>query len=290
MKRSNNRKRAFSPGLRMKKRLGQHILQDRTILSKIVKACHLTPETTVLEIGAGVGNLTEGLARKAKKVLSVEIDTRFRTHHLAVASKCDNLAFLYENILDLELESIEVLKGAGDLVIAGNIPYNITSPLIMKILEGGLSWRCVVFMVQSDLARRISAPPGSKESSAITLKIHYFSNPEILFTVPKNVFHPPPKVESAVIRLEPRVGSPFEEEERLGYFRMLDAAFGQRRKTIRNSLGHSLRGLLSREDLEGVLREAGVDPGSRPERIRPEQFQTLFRELGKRGIKFQKKT
>lgn len=267
--------------IRLKKRLGQHILKDREILRFIVESCEIHPDTTVLEIGAGVANLTEGLAMKAKHVVAVEIDPQFQIYHKRLLIKYPNVSFIYENILDINLENLEQIREARDLIIAGNIPYNITSPLVMKILEGSRTFRHMILMVQKELAHRFCAPPGTRNTSAITLKIHFLCEPRLLRLIPGDVFHPLPSVDSALIRFIPHCQTPLTGETRLVFFRFLDAAFSQRRKTILNSLGSQLGTVMSKKDLAEVFQSAGIDPGKRPEAIQLEEYLSLFDALRK---------
>ena len=279
MKPREQKNDSFSP-IRLKKRLGQHILKDKAILGEIAEACDIREDTTILEIGAGVANLTEALAKRAQKVIAVEIDPRFRLYHVRLLTRHPNIEFLYENIMDLKLEAMEELSHTEDLVIAGNIPYQITSPLVMKILESGLGWRRMVLMVQKELAMRLTAPPGGKETSAISLKIRYFCETSVLRTVKSQAFRPPPRVDSAIAIFTPREEQPFSVERRREFFRLLEGAFSQRRKTILNSLGHALAGGVSRKQLAEELESVGIDPGLRAENITLEQYYGLFERLG----------
>ena len=263
----------------LKKRLGQHILMDQAILQSIAGYCGITPETTVFEIGAGVANLTEALARRAKKVIAVEIDPRFKMYHLRLLTKYSNVEFLYEDVLDMNWEEFEPKGKAGDLVITGNIPYNITTPLVMKILEQITHFGKMVLMVQKEVGQRLTAPPGTRHTSAVTLKIRYFCDTELLREVSRKAFHPPPRVASALVRFTPRIGRPYSPETRKRFFRLLEAAFVQRRKTLINSLGHAMKAQMSKTDLERYLQSAGIEPGKRPETILLEQYQPLFELL-----------
>jgi 16S rRNA (adenine1518-N6/adenine1519-N6)-dimethyltransferase len=279
-----------SSTIRLKKRLGQHILKDKEILKEIVDACEILPETVVLEIGAGVANLTEVLAQQAQKVVAVEIDQQFKIYHLRMQAKYTNTEFIYEDILDLDLEKISSLKGARDLVITGNIPYNITSPLVMKILESPIKFRQMLLMMQKEVAQRLTAAPGGKNISAITLKIQYYCKASILKIVPGKVFLPPPQVDSAIARFVPRDKIPYTPEKGKFFLNFLDAAFSQRRKTILNSLGHALRKDIKKEDLRGTLQKVGIDPVQRPETISLEKYQNLYNLISRDYDILQKNT
>jgi len=271
------------PVIHLKKRLGQRILKDRETLQFIADSCDLTPETTVLEIGAGIGNLTEQLASRAKKVVAVELDEQYRIFHLRLLIHHQNIDFIYHNITDMNLGEIPALKEARDLVIAGNIPFYITTPLIMKILEGDTTFRRMVLMVQKEVAMRLAALSGHRSTSAITLKVHYFSNATILRIVPRHNFHPAPKVDSAIILFTPRRETTFDPETRRQFFKLLDAAFSQRRKIILNSLMSAMGGKISKDIISTCLDEAGIDPSCRAERVIFEQFLALFKVMQKSG-------
>jgi len=281
MKQKHKKEKRHTFPIRLKKRLGQHILKDKTILKSIAEECGIGAETLVIEIGAGIGNLTEFLALKAQKVIAIEIDTQFTPYHKRISTRFSNIQFLYENVLDMDWDNFPQGDSSKDLVITGNIPYNITSPLIMKILRSRLLWRKIVFLVQKELGMRLTAPPGTKKASSITLKISYLSHPRFIRVIPSHVFSPPPKVESAIISFLPEKGANKEPSHLDSLFWLLDAAFSQRRKTVLNSLGHSLKNVLSREDLKNYLEESGVDPRVRPEAITLEKYLLLFKGLKK---------
>jgi 16S rRNA (adenine1518-N6/adenine1519-N6)-dimethyltransferase len=263
------------PHIRLKKRFGQHILMDKDVLEYIVEACELTNDTFVLEIGAGVANLTEGLALHAKKVVAFEIDHQFTIYHKRLLGKYPNVEFLYEDIMDSPWEKME-MKEVQDLVITGNIPYNITSPLVMKILESDIKWRRMVLMLQKELAQRLTAPDGHKNSSGITLKIRSLCSPNLLHIVPRGSFFPPPKVDSAIVSFTPKEGEWKESRIRRAFFQFLDKAFGQRRKILLNSLCHGLGGVITKDDMKDKMMTLGIDPGKRPEAITLEEYKTLF--------------
>jgi 16S rRNA (adenine1518-N6/adenine1519-N6)-dimethyltransferase len=263
------------PSIHLKKHFGQHILMDRDILEFIVQSCELSNETTVLEIGAGVANLTEGLALHAKKVIAFEIDQQFTLYHKRLLAKYPNLEFLYEDIMDFHWEKKE-LTDVPDLVITGNIPYNITSPLVMKILESDTKWRRMVLMLQKEVAQRLSAPEGHKDSSAITLKIQSLCKPSLLLVVPRGAFYPPPRVDSAIVSFTPKESDWKDPGTRKAFFKFLDKAFGQRRKTLLNSLCHGMGGAITKEDLKDAMMNLGIDPGKRPEATTLGEYKNLF--------------
>ena len=268
--------------IRLKKRLGQHILKDQGLLEYIADACDLTPQTTVLEIGAGIANLTECLARRAGKVVAVELDEQFRIYHTRLSLHQANVKFLYEDILDMEMDRLEAFREADDLVITGNIPFNITGPFLMKMLEGPLHFRRMILMLQKEVAQRLTAQVGTKATNAFTLKVRYFCEPSILKVVPRDFFHPKPKVDSAIVLFLPHTTLPYDTETRRRFFRLLDAAFAQKRKIILNSLLHTCHGAWSKEELIRLLQAAGIDPVQRAETVSLERFKTLFEILKNR--------
>jgi 16S rRNA (adenine1518-N6/adenine1519-N6)-dimethyltransferase len=282
MKESRIKQKEKATGkIRLKKRLGQHLLKDMAILQSVVDACDITPESVVLEVGPGIANLTEGLAKRAKKVIAVELDTQFKGHHHRLQARFSNLEFIYANILDIEPENMEALKNAEDVIICGNIPYNITAPLIMKMLTCELDYRHIVFMVQKELGQRITSLRGSKDTSAFTHKVQYLSTTEYIKTVPAKAFIPPPKVQSAIIKMTPKKNLPYDEETRKDFFAFLTGTFSQRRKIILNSLGSAVKAQIPKPSLENLLLEAGIAPENRPETVNLEQYMYLYTEIKK---------
>ncbi|HOE63496.1 MAG TPA: 16S rRNA (adenine(1518)-N(6)/adenine(1519)-N(6))-dimethyltransferase RsmA [Candidatus Sumerlaeota bacterium] len=265
--------------IHLKKRLGQHILKDESILQYIAESCLLTPQSVVLEIGSGVANLTERLAQRAGKVIAVELDEQFRIFHLRLALHHSNVEFIYQDIMDLDIAQIPAIKEAEDFVITGNIPYNITTPLIMKALECPIKFRTMVLMVQKEVAVRLTTQAHKSDTGAITLKVQYYCEASILRFIPSKFFHPMPKVDSAIVQFEPKPTAPYDENTRRAFFHFLDGAFLQKRKTILNSLGNWLHGKIERKELSAVLEAAGINPMSRAENISLEMFRRLFEDL-----------
>lgn len=265
--------------IHLKKRLGQHILKDESILKYIAESCALTPQSVVLEIGSGVANLTEQLAQRAGKVIAVELDEQFRIFHVRLALHHSNVEFIYQDIMDMDMKRMPAIKEAEDFVITGNIPYNLTTPLIMKILECHLKFRRMVLMVQKEVAVRLTTQAHKSDTSSITLKTQYFCETSMLRLIPSNLFHPAPKVDSAIVLFEPRQSLPYDEQIRREFFHFLDGAFSQKRKTILNSLGNSLQGKIGRAELAEILETSGINPMSRAENITLESFHKLFENV-----------
>lgn len=255
---------------RPKRRLGQHFLHDPRILDRIAEAVGATPSDTVLEIGPGPGGLTEALARRAGRVVAIEKDPdlvpalreRVPTVHIVEGDA-------------LELDWVEVAGGPGGLV-AGNIPYNITSPLLDKALTPPRPRR-VVFLVQKEVARRVGARPGEPDYGALSVGIQAVARATVLFTVPAGAFQPPPKVDSALLLLTPLEQALVEDSEVRGFRAMVVGLFGFRRK----QLGRALRELTgwSADRSLAAIGQAALDPSRRPEVLSPADFVRLYRAL-----------
>lgn len=254
-------------GLRLKKSLGQNFLVDRNILSKIVRAAAIDPGDVVLEIGPGIGALTEALAQKGASVVAVEIDrdlVRVLRHTL---SGYAGISIVEGDALALPLASL-LPEGATCRVVA-NLPYYITSPLLLKLYEEELPVELAVVMVQREVAERITARPGRKVYGALTVALSYYADAEIVASAPRSVFFPPPTVDSAVVRLTSRP-FPFPAADPATFSAVVRAAFGQRRKTLRNALRVALD-----DKVDRVLDATGIDGGRRGETLTPAEFGKL---------------
>ena len=264
-------------GQSFRKEFGQNFLTDRSVVEEIADACFPTPDCTVLEIGPGIGTLTRELCARYRRVVALEIDNGLIPILQYTLSDCPNVTVLREDVLRADLAAI--LSGAfreGPVVVCANLPYYITSPILMKLLECGLPFDAVTVMVQSEVADRICARPGAKDYGAITAVIAYYGSAERLFTVPADRFVPAPKVNSAVLRI--RLYAPAERpchpnsEEKL--FQVVKAAFGQRRKTLVNALSTGFPDLPKDRIAAAVTAVAG-DPAVRGERLSISQFSDL---------------
>lgn len=252
------------------KKFGQHFLHDTAVLESIADAIAPTSEDTVLEIGPGRGALTELLIPRAGKVVAVELDRALAAQLTERYASNPKVRIIQADILDTDVRSL-----VGDsYILAGNVPYYITTPIIFKSLEPPVSRRSV-FLVQREVAERIAAKANDDEYGALTVNVAATSEVEIIREVGAGSFNPPPRVESAVIRITPRA-SPLIERELVPSFRaFVQAAFGQRRKQIQRVL-RSVRGL-SVEEVTAILNKCGVDPTARPETLSPTVFVELFR-------------
>lgn len=253
-----------------RKRFGQHFLTSRTILDRIAAAVDPAPQGPVLEIGPGKGTLTEALLRRGAAVTAVEID---RDLAAALELRLPGIRVVQGDALALEWPA---LMGDAPFDVVGNIPYNVTSPLIEKALTPPRPRR-VVFLVQKEVADRISAAPGGREYGALTVGVHAVARAKRLFTVPAGAFHPPPKVHSALVRLEPLEHPLVADDEVLPFRRFVTGVFGFRRKQMARAL-RELTGW-SAARVTPALAAAGITPTVRPETVGPPTFVALFHRL-----------
>ncbi|CAN5922164.1 16S rRNA (adenine(1518)-N(6)/adenine(1519)-N(6))-dimethyltransferaseRsmA [soil metagenome] len=268
--RAPRRDRAGFPPTR--KSLGQHFLNDRRILGRIADALHLTGSETVLEIGPGRGALTDILVERAGRLIAIEYDR-------ALAEMLRQRYARRSNVLIAEADVLQVALGelaAGPYVLVGNVPYYITTPILFHALVPPRAERAV-YLVQKEVADRLSAAPGTKEYGALTVNVAAYATAQTLFKVPASAFSPPPKVESTVVRVTPRTESLVSVDEERSFRMLVQGAFGMRRKQMRRVI-RSLRAL-DVAAAEDVLERSGIDPDARPETLSPEQFARLLRAL-----------
>jgi 16S rRNA (adenine1518-N6/adenine1519-N6)-dimethyltransferase len=264
------------PYPRPRKRFGQHFLRDRSVLQRIAGALQLAGDETVIEIGPGRGALTDLLAERARRLVAIELDRDLAALLRERYADRQNVEILEADVLATPLGAL----AGGPYVLAGNVPYYITTPILFHALRPPRPERAV-YLVQLEVAQRIVAEPGSKDYGALSVNVQGFARAEVLLRVPPGAFAPPPKVESAVIRLTPREDPvvPAELEERFRAF--VIAAFGLRRKQMRRVL--RTVGALSVEEADAVLGGAGVDPEARPETLTPADFARVLDLLVSRG-------
>ena len=267
-------------GFKFNKSLGQNFLVDGNIIKKIADIADLDEGSGVLEIGPGFGTLTQILCKKAKKVLAVEVDTSLEEVHKGTLNY-SNLKIIYEDFLKVDVNKLieEEFQGL-DVKIVANLPYYITTPIIMKILEEEYNVSKIVVMVQKEVAQRLNSKPGSKEYGAITLAVQYRADTNIAMIVPNSVFMPRPKVDSAVIEFKILPKPKIEVLDERMLFDVIKASFGQRRKTILNGLSNNLN--FSKELINDSLVSAGISPGIRGEKLTLEEFGRISDELSKR--------
>ena len=257
-------------GFTFSKALGQNFLINPSVCPRMAQAAVTDDNTGVLEIGPGIGVLTNELLKSAKKVVAVELDKRLIPVLSETLGEYDNLKVINADVMELDLNRLIADEFPGMRVaICANLPYYITSPIIMKLLEDKLPIDTITVMVQKEAAVRLCAEEGSRDSSAITCAVRYYAEPQLLFHVSAGSFMPAPKVDSAVIQLTLREPEITPRDEKL-MFRVIKAAFAQRRKTILNSISSSMS--LDKSELGGILEKAGVEPSARAEKLTLRDF------------------
>lgn len=265
-------------GFSFKKSLGQNFLIDPNILRNIVGHAELTEESGAIEVGPGIGALTEHLARVAKKVVSFEIDQRLLPVLEDTLSSYDNVKIVHSDILKADVAAViaQEMPGIEDIMIVANLPYYVTTPILMKLLHDRLPIRGFVVMMQKEVADRIIAKPGTKEYGSLSIAIQYYVTAEIAMTVPKTVFMPQPNVDSAVIKLIKRDEPPVKVINEDFLFEVSRMSFAQRRKTILNNLQSGLpNGKQKKEVVIDALQQVGIEPSRRGETLTIEEFGKL---------------
>lgn len=261
-------------GFTFSKAMGQNFLINPSVCPRMAQLCGANKEKGVLEIGPGIGVLTNELCKVAKKVVAVELDTRLLPVLSETLAEHDNVKVINNDVMKLDLNTL-IKEEFGDMevVVCANLPYYITSPVIMKLLEDKIGISALTVMVQKEAADRLCAKVGSRESGAVTVAVNYYSEAEKLFLVSRGSFMPAPNVDSAVIKLnvakEPRIKV---YDEKL-FFKMIKSAFAQRRKTISNSVTSGLG--ISKESFKSACETAGVSPSARAEALRLDELGTL---------------
>lgn len=263
-------------GFKFSKSLGQNFLTDKNIIDEIIEGSQIGPEDTVIEIGPGIGVITYELCKLAKKVIAIELDTNLIPILQETLSEFDNIEVLNQDVLKTDLIGL----CDGPTKIIGNLPYYITTPIIMKILEDGVPCDSITVMMQKEVADRVKASPGGKDYGALTVAVQYYSTVETLADVPKEVFVPRPSVDSTVLKLNIRDEKAVEVTDRDLFFKTVKAGFGQRRKTLNNSL-MGVSGI-TKEIVKDSLAACGIDPVRRAETLSIEEFGSLANEIEKR--------
>ena len=261
-------------GLRANKKLGQNFLINESIIYDIVKKANVTKEDVVIEIGPGLGSLTKELINNAKKVIAIELDPNMIDILKSRFGIFDNFEVIYGDVLKIDLE--ELIKGYDSVKVVANLPYYITTPIIMKLLEDRLKIKSITVMVQKEVGERICATYKDKEYGAITVSVQYYSEPQIIIDVPKENFLPAPEVDSCVIRLDMREKPPVSLKDEKLFFRLVKGAFTQRRKTINNSLTCSGK---SKEEIMAALNKLGIDSRLRAENLSIQQYADIANTL-----------
>jgi 16S rRNA (adenine1518-N6/adenine1519-N6)-dimethyltransferase len=260
-------------GVFLKKSLGQHILIDDNIADKIVDALELKPDEGVFEIGPGLGALTQRLATRAGRVVAVEIDSRLAGILREMTADAGNVEIVNKNVLKVDPAEVAATRPMRRWKLVGNLPYYITSAIIMKIVDAKASFSDAVITVQEEFARRMAAAPGSKDYSALSICIQYRFKPEILFAIKPTCFFPRPDVRSALVRLRVLERPTLDVRDEGLFFQTIRAAFGQRRKTLKRSL-RQIPGLTPKH-MDELGRTSGVGLDNRPEDLSIEEFVSL---------------
>ncbi|WP_078433049.1 16S rRNA (adenine(1518)-N(6)/adenine(1519)-N(6))-dimethyltransferase RsmA [Metabacillus halosaccharovorans] len=271
-------------GFSFKKSLGQNFLIEPNVLSRIVDHAEVTDKTGVIEIGPGIGALTEQLARRAKRVLAFEIDQRLLPILNETLEPYKNVTVIHQDVLEANLnQAIEdSFHDCEEIMVVANLPYYVTTPIIMKLLEEKLPLKGIVVMLQKEVADRISAVPSTKEYGSLSIAVQYYTEAKTVMTVPKTVFVPQPNVDSAIIRLLVRDKPIVEIEDEGFFFQIVRASFAQRRKTLLNNLVHYLpNGKEQKGKIEEALLEIGIDGKRRGESLSIEEFAKLSDHLVK---------
>ncbi|HJU88335.1 MAG TPA: 16S rRNA (adenine(1518)-N(6)/adenine(1519)-N(6))-dimethyltransferase RsmA [Gemmatimonadaceae bacterium] len=254
----------------VRKRFGQHFLSDPRILARIADAAGLSASDTVVEIGPGRGALTEQLLTRAARVIAIEIDRALASTLRARYAADRRLTIVEGDVLETDLGAL----AGDDYVLVGNVPYYITTPILFRALERPRP-RQAVFLVQREVAERIAAAPGSAEYGALSVNVQSLARSELLFRVAPGAFQPPPKVESAVIRLTPLDAPLVAPNEEAAFRSLVQAAFGMRRKQMKRVLRELWE--VDAAQADEILKRAGIDPTARPEVLTPEEFVRLLR-------------
>lgn len=262
-------------GVRAQKKYGQNFLTDRNVLQKIVDVSEITPEDTVLEIGSGTGALTGLLCKNAGKVIAVEIDKKLIPVLEDVLREYDNVRLIEGDVLKLDLKELLKMEEKSSIKLVANLPYYITTPIIMKLLEERLPFTSITIMIQKEVADRIKAVPGTKDYGSLSLAVQYFSKPDIVLSVPPSCFIPRPKVGSAVLKLGIYAEKPIQAENEELMFKLIRGAFNQRRKTLVNALCNYEGLELKKENVERAIEILGKKPAVRGEELSLEDFARL---------------
>ena len=263
------------------KKFGQNFLIDTHVLEKIISAAGITKNDCVLEIGPGIGTMTQYLAENAGHVVTVEIDRNLIPILKETLADYDNVTVINEDILRVDIKALaEEYNGGKPIKVVANLPYYITTPIIMGLFESGVPIDNITVMVQKEVADRMKEGPGSKDYGALSLAVQYYAEPEIVANVPPNCFIPRPNVGSAVIRLTRHKEMPVEVKDPALMFKIIRASFNQRRKTLQNGLGNASELPYTKEQIAAAIAEMGLTPTIRGEALSLAQFAQLSDILG----------
>lgn len=269
-------------GFSFKKSLGQNFLTEPNILRNIVAAANLNEESHIIEVGPGIGALTEHLARTGGEVLAFEIDQRLIPVLEETLAPYDNVTVVNQDILEVDLKQVTEAIFGGDypLSVVANLPYYITTPIMMHFIESAINVVEMVVMMQKEVAERITAKPGTKAYGSLSIAVQYYMETEIAFIVPKTAFVPQPNIDSAILRLNRRSEPIASVNDETFFFKLVKAAFQQRRKTLWNNLQHTFgKDEETKQWLQEGLDKAGIDPKRRGETLSIQEFANLSNQL-----------
>lgn len=273
---TNTREIIDKYGFMFQKRFGQNFLIDGNVVEKIVREAGVTKDDFVLEIGPGIGTMTQLLCENAREVAAVEIDTNLIPILAETLAAYDNVTVINEDILKVDISALAQEKNGGrPIKVVANLPYYITTPIIMGLFESHVPIDSITIMVQKEVADRMQVGPGTKDYGALSLAVQYYARPEIVLNVPPTCFMPRPNVGSAVIRLKKHESCPVKVDEPEYMFRLIRASFNQRRKTLANGLSNSSELGLSKERIAAALEALGLSSSVRGEALTLEQFAQL---------------
>ena len=260
-----------------KKSLGQNFLIDVNILENIIKHAGIDRSSGVIEIGPGIGALTEQLAIHANKVVAYEIDKRLLPILKDTLKEYENIQIIHQDILKADVQSMidEMFRSNQAVHVVANLPYYITTPILMKLLQDKLPITSLTVMIQKEVAERMAAKPNSKAYGSLSIAVQYYTKAEVVMTVPKSVFMPQPNVDSSILRLTMRENPPVYVEDEGYFFSIIKASFAQRRKTLRNNLSRFLKETYDKEMISKVLNKCGIDGARRGESLSIKEFATL---------------
>lgn len=262
-----------------RKKYGQNFLVDNGILEKIIASAQITREDCILEIGPGIGTMTQRLAEEAGEVVAVEIDKNLIPILDETLAGYENVTIINEDILKVDINRIVDEHGGKPVKVVANLPYYITTPIIMMLFEKHVPLYSVTVMVQKEVADRMQVGPGTKDYGALSLAVQYYARPELITKVPAACFMPRPNVDSAVIRLTRYEEPPVKAEDEAWLFAIIRASFNQRRKTLANGLANAANLSVSRQQVEETLEDMGLPASVRGETLTLEQFSELSDRL-----------
>ena len=266
-------------GLKFRKEFGQNFLTNKMVVEDIADHCCDDATSTILEIGPGMGSLTRELSERYAHVVALEIDHGLIPVLKYTLGDCANVTVINEDVMKADLEGILAPYFAkGSVSVCANLPYYITTPILMRLLESGLPFENITIMIQSEVADRLCAPAGGKDCGAITAVLNYYGKPEKLFRVSAGNFIPAPKVDSAVVRIRLYEEKPYRPEDEATFFRTIRGAFEQRRKTLPNALS-AVFGELTKEEIAQAVSECGHELTIRGEKLSVEEFCALSNTL-----------